>query len=210
MGRLGLEPYPGLAGKIGQTHLLSRILQLVQGRLLPVTQLGRYLTRAGRAKVIIWSGAIGGECRARQTDLFLLAPLEGLAPPELSTGDPEDDQLLRQIAARAPLDQPRSWIHYIYAQDEPSAQIVARLLLRVAYQDAGFDVEIYAPDEADEPYCVVAEREGTVLTADLVRHTRELFKLVTSQVPGTEYDGWEVSMDTDEILEAIPDPDAPR
>jgi hypothetical protein len=145
-----------------------------------------------------------------EPDLFLLTPMEGVTPPELSTGNPEDDELLRQIAARVPLDQPRSWIHYVYAQDEPSAQLVARLLLRVAYQDAGFDVEIYAPDEADESYCVVAEREDTVLTADLVRNTRGLFELVTAQIPGTEYDGWEVSMDPDEILEAIPDPDTSR
>jgi hypothetical protein len=143
-----------------------------------------------------------------EPDFFLLAPLGGTTPPELSTGDPEDDQLLRQIAARVPLDQPRSWIHYVYAPDEPTAQIVARSLLRVAYQDVAlFDVEIYAPDEPGEPYCVIAEREGTVLTADLVRQTRELFELITSHLPGTDYDGWEVSMDDDEILDAIPDSD---
>jgi hypothetical protein len=142
--------------------------------------------------------------------LFLLTPLGGTTPPELSTGDPEDDQLLRQIAARVPLDQPRTWIHYVYAPDEPSAQLVARLLLRLAFQGVSFNVEIYAPDEAGEPYCVIAERDGTVLTADLVRQTRELFELLTSHVPGTDYDGWEVSMDTDEILDAIPDSATPE
>jgi len=143
-------------------------------------------------------------------DFFLLAPLGGTTPPELSTGDPEDDQLLRQIAARVPLDQPRSWIHYVNAPDEPSAQIVARMLLKLTYQDVGFEVEIYAPDEAGEPYCVIAEREGTVLTADLVRQTRELFELITSHVPGTDYDRWEVSTDTHEIFDAIPGSETPE
>jgi hypothetical protein len=140
-----------------------------------------------------------------EPDFFVLTPLCGTTPPELSTGDPGDDELVRQIAARVPLDQPCRWIHYVYAPDEPSAQVVARGLLKVAYEDVGFDVEIYAPDETGEPYCVIAEREGTVLTADLVRQTRELFELITSQVPGADYDGWEVSVDTDEMLEAIPD-----
>ena len=145
-----------------------------------------------------------------EPDFFLLTPIGGTTPQELSTGHPEDDQLLRQIAARVPLEQPRNWIHYIYVPDEPSAQMVARLLLRVAYQDVGFEVEIYAPDAAGEPYCVIAERQGTILNADLVRQARKLFAVITSHVSGADYDGWEVSMGTDEVLEAIPDSDIPR
>jgi hypothetical protein len=41
-------------------------------------------------------------------DVFFPNPIGGPVPPELATGDPEDDQLLRQIAARASLDRPRA------------------------------------------------------------------------------------------------------
>jgi hypothetical protein len=33
---------------------------------------------------------------------------------QMSTGDPEDDQLLRHIAARARLNRPREVKHYLY------------------------------------------------------------------------------------------------
>jgi hypothetical protein len=126
-------------------------------------------------------------------ELIRPAPIAGPVPPELSTGDPEDDQLLRQIAARASLDLPRSWRHYLYVPDEDSAQMIARPLVAT-----GWDAEILAPDAADEPYCVIAERAGVILTADLVRSSRELFENITSLMPGAEYDGWEVSISYDE------------
>jgi hypothetical protein len=131
-------------------------------------------------------------------EVIWLDPLDGPTPPALTTGNPEDDQLLRQIAARVPLDEPREWIHYVFAPDEPRAQMVAWQLRQVAYEEVGFEVEIYPPDSAGEPYNVIATRERTILTADLVRGARELFELVTAQVPGAEYDGWEVAIDEDE------------
>lgn len=134
--------------------------------------------------------------------LFRPNPIDGETPAELSTGDPEDDQLLRQIAARVSLDQPRGWKHYLYVPDEPSAQMVAGILIRIAYEGVGFEVEIYPPDEECESYCVTAAREDTILTAELVRQSRELFEMITSHVPGAEYDGWEVAIDTDDYLEA--------
>ena len=79
--------------------------------------------------------------------LFRPNPIDGETPAELSTGNPDDDQLLRQISARVRLDQPRDWKHYLSVPDEPSAQMVAGLLLRLAYDGVGFEVEIYAPDE---------------------------------------------------------------
>lgn len=139
-------------------------------------------------------------------EVFWLDPLDGPTPPELATGNPEDDQLLRQIAARVPLDQPREWIHYVYAPDEPQAQMVAWQLLQVEYEEVGFQVEIHLPADAGEPYSVIATRENTILTADLVRGARELFELVSAQVPGAEYDGWEVAIDEDEWSRAIPEP----
>jgi hypothetical protein len=47
-----------------------------------------------------------------EPDFFRLNPIAGDTPPELSTGDPRDDQLWRQIAARVSLDHPRDRIHY--------------------------------------------------------------------------------------------------
>jgi hypothetical protein len=128
-------------------------------------------------------------------NFFCPNPIGGLVPPEFSTGNPEDDQLLGQIAARASLGQPRSWRHYFYAPDEDTAQAIGRPLGRT-----GWDAEIWAPEVAGEPYCVIAERT-VILTADLVRSSREMFEQVISLIPGAEYDGWEVSISEDEYLE---------
>lgn len=127
--------------------------------------------------------------------VFRPNPIGGQTPPQLSTGDPEDDQLLRQIAARARLDLPREYRHYLYVPDEESAQLIARPL-----EATGWQVEIYAPDDAGEPHSVIAARDGVVLTGDLVRSTRELFQKIVSLIPGADYDGWEVSISTDEYL----------
>ncbi len=64
-----------------------------------------------------------------------------------------------------------------------------------------------APEPAEapgEPYSLTAERDAVVVTADLVRSSRELFQKIVSLVPGAEYDGWEVSVRTDEYLQARP------
>jgi len=122
-------------------------------------------------------------------------PISGETPLELSTGNPEDDQLLRQIAARASLDRPREVRHFLYVPDEDSAQMAARPLAATGWQ-----AEILAPEDAGEPYYVVATRDGVVLTADLVRSSRELFQKIASLVPGAGYDGWEVGISTDEYL----------
>jgi Regulator of ribonuclease activity B len=146
------------------------------------------------------------ELSDEELHVFWPGPIEGETPPELSTGNPEDDQLLQQIAARVQsLDRLREWIHYVTAPDEPSAQIVARVLSQIAYKDVGFEVEIYQPEAPGEDYVVRAMRQGTILTAELVRSSRDLFETVISRVPGADYHGWEVSVDDDEILGAIPD-----
>jgi hypothetical protein len=121
-------------------------------------------------------------------------PIGGPVPPELATGNPDDDQLLMHIAAVASLDQPREWRHFLYAPDEESAQALARPLARSGI----WDVEIYAPEDDEESYSVIACLPEVVLTADLVRSTRELFEDAVSLFPGTEYDGWEVSISADE------------
>src|ERR1700722_925594 len=125
--------------------------------------------------------------------VYFPTPIDGPTLPELSTGNPDDDQLLRQIAALAPLDRPRRWRHYLYAPDEYTAQVIARPLVRT-----GWEAEIWAPENAGEPYCVMAERT-VIVTADLGRSGRELFERVISLLPGAEYDGWEVALDEDEV-----------
>jgi hypothetical protein len=120
-------------------------------------------------------------------------PIEGDTPPELSTGDPEDDELLRHIAARSRLDQPREVKHFLYVRDEEAAQTVARPLAMT-----GWEAEIFAPEATGEPYLVTAARDRVVLTAELVRSSRELFQSIVSAVPGSEYDGWEASIPVSE------------
>jgi len=127
-------------------------------------------------------------------ELITPEPIDGPVPAELATGNPDDDQLLMQIAAVASLDQPREWRHYLCAPDEESAQTLARPLARSGI----WDVEIDAPDDGDESYTVIACLPAVVLTAELVRSTRELFETAVSLIPGTEYDGWEVSISEDE------------
>jgi hypothetical protein len=128
-------------------------------------------------------------------DVSFPNPIGGPTPPELSTGHPDDDQLLLQIAARASLERPRAWRHYLYVPDEDTAQAIARPLIRT-----GWEAEIWAPDAPGEPYCVIAERT-VILTADLVRSSRGLFEHAASLFPGCVYDGWEVSISEDEVTE---------
>jgi Regulator of ribonuclease activity B len=66
--------------------------------------------------------------------------IRGKTLRELSTGDPEDDQLLRQIAAGADLDRPREVRHYLYVPDEQSAHMIAGPLAAT-----GCQAEILAP-----------------------------------------------------------------
>jgi Regulator of ribonuclease activity B len=132
---------------------------------------------------IYWPSAIGGE-----------------TPPELATGNDEDDQILRQIAARTSLDVPRSWQHFLLVPDEDAAEAAARPLLATDWE-----VSIAPPDDEDEDssWCVMAERDNVVLTARLVRSTREMFEQMASYLPGASYDGWQASIDFDEFFEAM-------
>ncbi len=90
------------------------------------------------------------------------APIGGATPPEMSTGNEDDDELLKQIAARESLDKPRRWQHYLHVPTE-----------QVAYGVA-------APLDA----------------------------LGTARLPGTEYDGWQASMEWDEKLDGRDWPDS--
>jgi hypothetical protein len=131
-------------------------------------------------------------------EIYWTSPIGGETPPELSTGNPDDDQILRQIAARTSLDRPRNWEHYLLTPDQDAARAAAGPLTA-----RGWAVSIAPPDDEDPAWTVTAERQDVVLTPDLVRRTRELFEDLAAQLPGAEYDGWQASIDFDEIFEAM-------
>jgi hypothetical protein len=139
-------------------------------------------------------------------EMIRLAPAGGETPPELSTGNADDDELLRQLAARTSLGLPRSWEHFLLVPDQDTAGIAARPLMAT-----GWEVSIAPPGAEDPAWCVIAERKAVVLTRELVRSSRELFETIASHLPGAEYDGWQASIDGDEYLQApkAPAADAP-
>ena len=146
-------------------------------------------------------------------EVYWAAPIGGVTPPELSTGNEDDDEILRQIAARTSLALPRSWEHFLLVPDGATAREVAEPLAALGWEvsiappGAGDDDEPDAdPDddpEASQDWCVIAGQESVVLTPALVRDTRELFEDLSAQVPGSSYDGWQASIDFDEIFEAM-------
>ncbi len=108
--------------------------------------------------------------------------------PEFSTGDPEDDQVLRTIARKSRLDQPREWTHLLPCATESAARVVGQIAA-----DVGFDVEI-TTNRRGKDWCVLASQSGVVISAALVRRTREFFQGVAERVPGASYDGWHASV----------------
>ena len=147
-------------------------------------------------------------------EVYWAAPIGGVTPPELSTGNEDDDEILRQIAARTSLELPRSWEHFLLVPDEAAARSVAEALAAL-----GWEVSIGAPgpddeddegdaDPGDDPedrmsWGIIAGQPSVVLTPALVRDTRELFEELAGRVPGSSYDGWQASIDFDEIFEAM-------
>ena len=146
-------------------------------------------------------------------EVYWAAPIGGVTPPELSTGNEDDDEILRQIAARTSLELPRSWEHFLLVPGEAAARSVAEALAAL-----GWEVSIGTPGpddedeldadpgdgpEAGQNWSVVAGQQSVVLTPALVRDTRELFEDLAARVPGSSYDGWQASIDFDEIFEAM-------
>jgi hypothetical protein len=152
-------------------------------------------------------------------EVYWAAPIGGVTPPELSTGNEDDDEILRQIAARTSLELPRSWEHFLLVPGEAAARSAAEALAALGWEVSigtpGPDDED-APDDEDQPdadpgddpgagqnWSVVAGQQSVVLTPVLVRDTRELFEELAARVPGSSYDGWQASIDFDEIFEAM-------
>jgi hypothetical protein len=146
-------------------------------------------------------------------EVYWAAPIGGVTPPELSTGNEDDDEILRQIAARTSLDLPRSWEHFLLVPDEAAARSVAEALAALGWEvsmappgpeeDEDRDADPDEDPEARQGWCVIAGHQSVVLTPALVRDTRELFEDLAAQVPGSSYDGWQASIDFDEIFEAM-------
>jgi hypothetical protein len=120
-------------------------------------------------------------------------PIGGPTPPELSTGNPEDDQVLRQLAARTSLSLPRSWRHFLCLRTEADVGVVARPLVATGWQ-----VSALPPSDEDTSWYLVAEMHDVVLTGEMVSTVRHMFEAITEQLAGAEYDGWEASIEPGE------------
>jgi len=109
-------------------------------------------------------------------------------PAEYATGDPDDDEILRQIALCGPLDKPRHWVHFLPCQNIAAARAVAAAAVR-----AGWTIEISA-DRKDRDVCVTAEQSDVVTTGERVRTARVFFEDLAEHTPGAQYDGWHASV----------------
>jgi hypothetical protein len=108
--------------------------------------------------------------------------------PEYETGDPQDDEVMRQLATRGPLDKPRHWIHFLPCKNESAAKAVA-----AAAREAGWTVRITS-SRKDKDWCVTAEQAGVVTTGERVRAARVFFNELAERNSGAEYDGWQASV----------------
>lgn len=117
---------------------------------------------------------IGLETRAPQTGVKL-----------------EDMIVLKQLVmAGADLTAPRHVLYYLSFDNQVSAEAAAQ-----AATNAGFLATIEAPEQ-EEPgeWSVVCEREGYVLSMDIVRDNTDFFEELARRLGG-EFDGWEASAD---------------
>jgi hypothetical protein len=141
--------------------------------------------------------------------LTIPAPIgpDGGMGPEYRTGDPDDDEVLRQIAAVSPLSSPRHWIHFLPCRDEAAARAAAAYLAGehlagaelagaelagAELTSAAWTVSVTHRRRRD--WCVTAEQADVVISAPAVREARTLFEAVAARIPGVSYDGWHASV----------------
>jgi Regulator of ribonuclease activity B len=110
------------------------------------------------------------------------------ADSDLTTGDPEDDKVLRMLASGGPLDAPRHWMHFLYCSNEAAARGAAR-----AIEEAGWTTELARDPDGAPVWQILAEQHGVVISAELIRQTRSFFTHAAEILPGGEYDGWAAS-----------------
>ena len=107
----------------------------------------------------------------------------------VTTGNPLDDDMLREIGARSDLTLPRHWVHYIYCASESGAQTMA-----TAASGDGWDLQRVGEAASGGGWVVIAEQRGVVLTPERVTSARMFFEQLAKSVPGGDYDGWEASV----------------
>ena len=105
------------------------------------------------------------------------------------TGHPVDDDLLARIQAKAGLDQPRHWMHYLYVADEPSARSAATEVLT-----DGWDLDRVEQVAGSRGWVVVAEQHDAVLSPDRVAAARRFFEGLADRSDGGDYGGWQTEI----------------
>jgi hypothetical protein len=108
-------------------------------------------------------------------------------------GDPADPHgdhtTLRHLAEQgADLSKPTNFIHYIVFPDRERAIAGGRLIA----DRLGYAVRASAPEEPEELWLVIAEREQ-VPTLENVDRMRQALSLAADEHDG-EYDGWEAAI----------------
>lgn len=111
------------------------------------------------------------------------------SPAVPQTGHAGDDQLLRQLAARSDLNQPRHWVHYLYFPDEQQARAAAGDI-----EYAGWTLTKVGPDPGDGTDWVVIAERHTATTPQAVKEARQFFERTAHTHGAGEYDGWEASL----------------
>lgn len=108
--------------------------------------------------------------------------------PQFSTGDPEDDQILQAIARKSDLSRPREWMFFLQCSTKAAARSV-----EIVATEVGFTVEVTAHRKG-RSWSITARQSNVVISATLVRQTREFFQGLADRTPGVSYDGWHASV----------------
>jgi hypothetical protein len=100
------------------------------------------------------------------------------------TGNPIDDDLLGQLAARTDLSLPRHWMHFLYVADESTARAAADEVI-----SDGWDLDRVDVAADGRGWVVIAEQHDAVLTPDRVAAARRFFEGLADRSAGGDYDG---------------------
>jgi hypothetical protein len=122
----------------------------------------------------------------------LLSFIRGRRGPALEGYDEvsgDDREVLKaMVLGGAELKDPRHVLHYVYVPDETRARDAQAKLV-----EAGWAVEVRAPEGPAPGWLVLSQRHGYVLTPAAVVADRLQFDAIAERLGG-EYDGWEASL----------------